>query len=159
MVRSGEFVPAPTGAAAIPQTFIDTQGPSVRVLQHACTERSVGAANSGAPPQTRAMTAGEIGQVFGMRSTTGPIPTSISAATSIYGLNLVPAPPRDDDDKKKGDDDDDRLPQRLRAGGPTAQWMAGQFGPGGGPTSIWKIDGRSGAVFAVRDHRTERRGR
>jgi hypothetical protein len=147
MVGSDEFAPRPTGAAAIAQTYIDTQGPSVRVFDMR-TPNAVWSGQFWAPPQTRAVTAGKVGQVFGIAIDDRAHPDIYLAATSIYGLNLVAAPRRDDDDddKKKVDDDDDRLPKRLRTGGPTAQWMAGQFGPGGGPTSIWKIDGRSGAT-------------
>ncbi len=34
----------------------------------------------------------------------------------------------------------------MTTGGPSAQWMEGQFGEGGGPGAIWKIDGDTGAV-------------
>ena len=63
-------------------------------------------------------------------------PNIYVAATSAYGLNIaVP--------------DQTGQQKRVRRGAPGAQWMAGQFGPpgfGGGPGSIWKIDGTTGAV-------------
>ncbi|MEI9886713.1 MAG: hypothetical protein WDN08_09465 [Rhizomicrobium sp.] len=147
-VRTVEFAPPPKGEAAVRQTFIDTNGPAARILDMR-TPRAVWNGQFWTPPQARAVTAREVGQVFGIAIDDRAHPDVYLAATSVYGLNLVAAPPRDDDDdddKKKDEDDDDRLPQRLRSGGPTAQWMEGQFGPGGGPTSIWKIDGRSGAI-------------
>ena len=41
-----------------------------------------------------------------------------------------------------------RTARRLVKGEPGARWMPGQFGvdKGGGPGSIWKIDGATGAV-------------
>ena len=55
----------------------------------------------------------------------------------------------------------DGRPDRLRKGQPDAQWMAGQFGTdkGGGPGSIYRIDGRTGAVVPVRDHPRQQRRR
>ena len=69
------------------------------------------------------------------RSTTSAAPNIYLAATSAFGLNIV----------ARGRDGQ---PERRKKGGPGAGWMKGQFGLDlqGGPGSIYKIDGRTGAV-------------
>ena len=65
-------------------------------------------------------------------------PNIFLAASSAYGLPIV-VPDRDGDGR----------PDRARRGGANANFMPGLFGPvtvNGGPGSIWKIDGRNGAV-------------
>lgn len=65
-------------------------------------------------------------------------PNIYVAATALYGLPIVAAKP-----------DSQGLLRRLRRGEPGARFMPGLFGPpaaNGGPGSIWRIDGRSGAV-------------
>ena len=65
-----------------------------------------------------------------------PQPNVYVAATSAFGLAI-------------GIADAAGQEKRLRKGEPGAQWLSGQFGPpafGGGPGSIWKIDGVTGAV-------------
>ena len=65
-------------------------------------------------------------------------PNIYLAATSAYGLPIVVP-----------DADGDGVPDRSRRGAPNANFMPGLFGPvvaNGGPGSIWKIDGRTGAV-------------
>ncbi len=74
----------------------------------------------------------DIGQVFGVAldSLTSDQPPNIYVgASSLYGLQIV------------GDRDGDTI--RLAKGEPGAQWMPGQWGKerGGGPGTIWKIDG------------------
>src|SRR5262249_42603042 len=41
--------------------------------------------------------------------------------------------------------------ERLVKGEPGAKWMPGQFGAGGGPGSVWKIDGATGTVSLFAD--------
>ncbi|MGH1419727.1 MAG: hypothetical protein ACRBCJ_12780 [Hyphomicrobiaceae bacterium] len=81
--------------------------------------------------------AGEIGQVFGValdQPDNGLAPNIFAAATSLYGLQIV--------GKRDG------KAVRLVKGEPGATWMPGQFGQanGGGPGTIWKIDGETGNV-------------
>ncbi|MEI9990600.1 MAG: hypothetical protein WDM86_11225 [Rhizomicrobium sp.] len=154
-IRTAELASAPTGPQAIEQTFIDVGGPAARFL-NAREPRQVWNGTMWVAPQTRAIPAAQIGQVFGVAIDDASHPNVYLAATSVYGLNLVARPERDDDDDDKDkakDDDDDAVPHRLHTGGPDAAWMAGQFGPGGGPTSIWRVDGRGGQVtlFATLD--------
>ncbi len=156
-IRAEELAPSPMGAQALAQTFIDIHGPAARIL-NAREPRSVWNGDMWVAPQTHAIRAADVGQVFGVAIDDASHPNIYLAATSVYGLNLVERPPHDgdddDDDKKKGDDDDDdALPHRLHTGGPRAEWMAGQFGAGGGPSSIWRVDGRTGQVtlFATVD--------
>ncbi len=141
MILTREFAPQPSGAAAIEQTVIDPNGPAARIIG-AREPRFVWNGTLWAAPQSRAIRAAQVGQVFGIAIDDRALPDVYLAATSIYGLDLVA---RDDDDDKAKDADDE-LPRRLRAGGPDAQWMNGQFGPGGGPGSIWRVDGRTGDV-------------
>lgn len=63
-------------------------------------------------PQHRPVTAGEVGQVFGVVLDTADPPDVFLAATSAFGLHLAPG---------------------------TTGWMAGQWGAGGGPGTIWRL--------------------
>ncbi|HEY0299820.1 MAG TPA: hypothetical protein VGC36_00690 [Rhizomicrobium sp.] len=133
-----EFAHPSTAQAVIDQTFIDVNGPAARII-NAREPRFVWNGSYWAAPRTHDVAAARVGQVFGIAIDDRATPDIYLAATSAYGLNLVTPPEGDDPD-------DDDLPRRQRIGNPRAQWMAGQFGPGGGPTSIWRIDGRTGAV-------------
>ena len=134
-VRSPQQV-AP-GVDPLDKTFIDLDGSSVRLID---------LSNPGAPPQGQVIparnpftvTARQVGQVFAVAQDDATPPNIYVAATSAYGLPIVAAQP-----------DRDGTPRRLRRGEAGAQFMPGLFGPaaaGGGPGSIWKIDGRTGAV-------------
>ncbi len=117
------------------KTFIDLQGSAARVLD---------LQSPGAPPQAQLLTApkpftvtaGQVGQVFGVALDTAAPPNVFVAATSAYGLPIVvPA--------------GGGQPVRVKQGAPNAAFMAGLFGPGqlgGGPGSIWRIDGATGEV-------------
>ena len=122
-------------------TFIDVNGATLQVFD--LTE--LGGAPTGqvanAPIKFKA-TAGEIGQVFGVTldgtpSSASDSPNIYLGATSAFGLQIV-----------LPDSDGDGRPERVKTGHPNAEWMAGQFGleKGGGPGSIWKVDGQTGAV-------------
>ncbi len=117
------------------QTFIDPNGPSVRIFNLQAT---------GAPPQAQVLatpnpftvTAGQVGQVFGVALDNANPPNIYVAATSAYGLPIV----------AQGQSG---ALVRVHQGGVGATFMAGLFGPdaqGGGPGSIWRIDGATGAV-------------
>ncbi len=116
-------------------TFIDPNGPSARVFN---------LQSPGAPPQAQVIpapnpftvTAAQVGQVFGVAIDNATPPNMYVAATSAYGLPIV-VPGANG------------APTRTHQGAPGATFMAGLFGPaaqGGGPGSIWRIDGTTGAV-------------
>ena len=91
-----------------------------------------------AAPKTFMVTARQIGQVFSLALDDASPPNIYAAGTSAYGLPIVVP-----------DADGDGVPDRSRRGAPNAAFMPGLFGPvvaDGGPGSIWKIDGRTGAV-------------
>jgi hypothetical protein len=117
------------------KTFIDVNGPSARVLDLQAP---------GAPPQAQllttpkpfTLTAAQTGQLFGVALDGATPPNVYVAATSVYGLPIV-------------------IPGsggqsvRVKQGAPNAAFMPGSFGPaqlGGGPGSIWRIDGATGEV-------------
>jgi len=119
------------------KTYINLDGPALRVI---------GLDRLGGPPQGQfvpaakpfAATARQIGQVFSVALDDVDPPNVYAAATSAYGLPIVVP-----------DADGDGVPDRARRGAPNAAFMPGLFGPAianGGPGSIWKIDGRTGAV-------------
>lgn len=129
--------PPPLEAKRIDNTYIDLDGPALRVM-------ALG--RMGGPPQGQfvaaprpfTVTARQIGQVFSVALDDADPPNIYVAASSAYGLPIVVP-----------DSDGDGLPDRSRRGAPDAAFMPGLFGPviaDGGPGSIWKIDGRHGAV-------------
>lgn len=125
---------APHGKTPIDQTFINVSGPSVRIFDPR-RPVVVWTGRYWAAPHRRDIAAGTLGQVFGIAIDNAAFPNVYFAATSVYGLNLVTP-----------DTDRDTVPERVRKGGRNVEWMRGQFGPGGGPGSIWKLDGRTGQV-------------
>jgi hypothetical protein len=121
----------------VEKTYIDIDGPAVRVI---------GLSRMGGPPQAQlvaapkifTVTARQTGQVFSLALDDADPPNIYAAATSAYGLPIVVP-----------DADGDGVPDRSRRGAPNAAFMPGLFGPvaaDGGPGSIWRIDGRTGAV-------------
>lgn len=135
----------PAGKAVADQTFIDGNGPSVRIFD----PRKPGSVWSGeywAAPHKRDIPARSVGQVFGVTIDDLAYPDIYLTATSAYGLNIVTP-----------DKDGDGLPERVRSGRVNAGWAPGQFGPGGGPGSIWKIDGRSGQILHFADVTLDRK--
>ena len=68
-------------------------------------------------PQRAQVRAGEVGQVFGVAVDDANAPNIYLAATSAFGLHLVP-------------------------GG--AAWMVGMWGQGGGPGTVYKLDATDG---------------
>jgi len=133
--------PLPSGTIPADKTYIDLDGPSLRVID---------LGNLGGPPQAQAVaapkpltiTAGQIGQVFAIALDDATPPNIYAAATSAYGLPIVVA-----------DADGDGFPDRARTGAPGARFMPGLFGPpgGGGPGTIWRIDGVTGAATLFAD--------
>ena len=121
----------------IDKTYINLDGPSLRVIG---LGRMGGPAQGQlvAAPKPFTFTAGQIGQVFSLALDDASPPNIYAAASSAYGLPIVVP-----------DADSDGVPDRARRGAPNAAFMPGLFGPvmvDGGPGSIWKIDGSTGAV-------------
>ncbi len=130
----------PVGLNPLDVTFIDLDGIVAQVRD---------LSNLGGPPRGQLVEtpirftarARDIGQVFGVTLDADPTgaartPNIYLTAGSTYGLQLVKPNP------------DGGLPVRLSAGEPGARWMPGQWGEalGGGPGSVWKIDGVTGAI-------------
>ncbi len=129
----------PSGKAPVDQTFIDTNGHSVRIFD----PRHPGFVWNGnywAPPRRHDIPARAVGQVFGIAIDNRAFPNVYLAATSVYGLNIVTP-----------DADQDFLPERVTHGSAQAVWAPGQMGPGGGAGSIWKVDGKSGQISRFAD--------
>lgn len=111
-----------------PNIIFDNKGPSLRVI----TLPGSGAFGFKNVLHPFTATSGRIGQVFGIALDDAPQPNIYVSATSAYGLAIYKP--------NVG---------RLKRGDPGAQFMPGQFGPadqGGGPGSIWRIDGVNGKI-------------
>jgi hypothetical protein len=134
---SGTKVPAapPPGTDPADLTEIDLTGPAARIAD---------LQSPGAPPQAQLIaapkpftaSAAQIGQVFAVTLDDAATPNIYVAATSAYGLPIIAPGPGG-------------ALMRARQGSAAAQFMPGLFGPanaGGGPGSIWRIDGATGEV-------------
>ncbi len=125
------------------ETFIDPDGASAQIR----TFGALAAPPSGQvvdAPAILKISAKDVGQVFAIALDAGTgagltqtAPDIYLGATSAFGLQIVIP-----------DSDGDGRPERVKTGQPNAQWMAGQFGldKGGGPGSIWKVDGVTGTA-------------
>jgi hypothetical protein len=128
-VRPFEMEP---GQDADARSFIDPEGPSLRIVD---------LRRMGGPPQAQLVGAPKpftvsakwIGQVFGVALDDNSPANIYVAATSAYGLAIVAPGPGG-------------RPQHIRSGARGATFMPAQWGPRGGPGSIWKINGVTGAV-------------
>jgi len=127
----------PAGVDPAVQTFIDLSGPSLRIvdLQHM---PGVPSAQLVAAAKPTTWFANQIGQVFGVAADDATPPNIYVAATSAYGLPIVVPGPNGQ-------------PQHVKVGAPNAAFMSGLWGPQGGPGSIWRIDGVTGAVTLFAD--------
>ncbi|HEX3440915.1 MAG TPA: hypothetical protein VHT93_11260, partial [Pseudolabrys sp.] len=126
--------PRPANKSVADLTFIDADGPSVRLIDLA-RPGYVWDGRLFTAPKTFDVFAKDVGQVFGVALDDQPVPNIYVAATSVFGLNIV----------RRGRDGQ---PERMKKGGPGAGWMKGQFGLDlqGGPGGIYKVDGQTGAV-------------
>jgi hypothetical protein len=122
---------AVTGFSGVPnyptEDRVDQSGPSVRVVPLPSGPNGLDNV-----PKTFTVTARDVGQVFGVALDDQPAPDIFVAATSAYGLAIY----------QPGQG-------RLQRGATGAQFSPGLFGPvgqGGGPDSIWRIDGTTGQV-------------
>ena len=132
---SGTQPPLPFPPDAADQATIDLNGPAARIIDLQAP---------GAPPLAQLLTApkpftvlaGQVGQVFAVALDSATPPNIYLAATSSYGLPIVVPGPNG-------------AFMRAKQGGPDASFMPGLFGPpalGGGPGSIWRVDGVTGEV-------------
>jgi hypothetical protein len=134
---SGMVQPAQVASGVNPAdlTFIDLDGPSARIVD---LQRMGGPpqAQLVAAPKPFTFTAAQIGQVFAVALDNAVPPNIYVAASSAYGLPII-VPGQSN------------TAVRSRKGANNAVFMLGLWGPqtsGGGPGSIWKIDGASGSV-------------
>jgi hypothetical protein len=134
---SGAIPPAQIAPGIDPAslTFIDRDGPSLRIvdLQNMTGAPAVQLVDA---PKPFTITAAQIGQVFAVAIDNVTPPNIYVAATSSYGLPVVVAGA------------DGQL-SHAKTGGPNTVFMPGLWGnsaPDGGPGSIWRIDGITGAV-------------
>jgi len=137
---SGTTQLQPQGGDPLDATFIDLDGVSAEVIRLEPDAPPSGQLFS-APPVLQVKPR-DVGQVFaiGLDGVPGPTsepPSIYLGATSAFGLQIV-----------LPDSDGDGRLERTKIGQPQAEWMPGQFGlkKGGGPGSIWKVDGKTGDV-------------
>ncbi len=121
---------APAGGDPFDYVGVDLGGASARVVDLT----ALGPQGESAAPKTFTVTASQVGQVFGVALDDAPEPNIYLAATSAYGLSIaVPA--------------GNGQMKRVSRGESGAQFVPGQFGPpelGGGPGTVWRIDGTTG---------------
>ncbi len=114
------------------KTFIDLTGPSLRIVDLRRMGGPPSAQLVGAPKPIT-IDAAQVGQVFGVALDDSSPPNIYAAASSAYGLAIVAPGP-------------DGEARHVRVGEQNATFMPGQWGPDGGPGSIWRIDGVTGEV-------------
>ena len=127
----------PPDVHPLDRTFIDPNGSAAQIFDLSVLGTAPRGQLSDVPSILK-IKAGETGQVFGVTldsASTSQAPNAYLTSSSMFGLQIV-------SEDKKGN------LTRLLAGAPDAKWMPGQFGleKGGTPASIWKVDGRTGAV-------------
>ncbi|HDL17035.1 MAG TPA: hypothetical protein ENH27_04270, partial [Rhizobiales bacterium] len=124
------------------QTFIDTDGASLKIFDVSGKGPARGQLVN-APAKYEAF-ARDIGQVFGVALDNAPQPNIYVTSTSALGLQIVIP-----------DNNGDGVPERVMTGQPGAMFMDGQFGAalGGGPGTVWRIDGVTGEITLFADIR------
>ena len=127
-------MPLPPNKTAVDLTFINPNGPSARIVDISSPD-AVWDAHLWPAGKPRDVLAKDVGQVFGVALDDEVAPNIYLAATSAFGLQIARRLP-------------DGSFERLKVGGPGAQWQSGQFGAAlqGGPGSIYKVDGRTGVA-------------
>lgn len=126
----------PADVHPLDRTFIDLDGTSAEVLDLSQLGTAPRGQVSDAVPKLK-IKAADIGQVFGVTLDDAKAPNAYVTATSLFGLQIVAK-------------ESSGQINRLVSGADNAQWMPGQFGPGG-PGAIYKIDGVTGkaTLFAT----------
>lgn len=133
--------PLPPGVNELDETFINPDGASLKIFDVRTPGGLPDAQLLNAPTKYQAF-ARDIGQVFGLALDKANPPNIYAASTSVHGLHIVVP-----------DSDGDGRPERIKIGQPGAQWMNGQFGVarGGGPGTVWKINGETGEITKFAD--------
>ena len=115
---------------------VDTAGNSAVILR--LTDAPVVRNNTIQAAIVRSYKQIKIGQVLPIARTPGTQPYIYFGATSQFGLQIVKPDPATG------------AFVRLKSGAPKAQWMEGQWGPGGGAGSIWQVKPDGGVrLFAT----------
>ncbi|MFM9941422.1 MAG: hypothetical protein ACKVP7_18210 [Hyphomicrobiaceae bacterium] len=137
----------PADVHPLDRTYLDPDGITARIFD--LTQLGGGPAGQLADAPVRlSLKARQIGHVFGIAfdgDGTNLQPNIYLAASSVYGLQIVMP--------KEGGG----YPERVMTGRPGAQWMPGLFGDKNGlgsPGTIWKVDGRTGAVSRFAEIKT-----
>ena len=125
--------PPPVVGDPLDETFINPDGASLRILRLQPTGPAAGQLIPSptvfqAPSRT-------VGEIFPITFDDWPNPNLFVGASSAFGIQIV-AP----------DSDGDGRPERITKGQPGATFMEGQWGQGGSPGSIYRIDGITGAI-------------
>ena len=94
-------------------TVIDPEGTSASIIDLRSPGRPPQGDHWINEPQRNPVTAGQVGQVFGVALDNEPSPNIYLSATSAFGLHRTPD---------------------------NSQWMQGMWGAGGGPGTIYKLD-------------------
>ena len=118
------------------KTFIDLDGPSLEVFDLQDL-RGPARAQLVRTPKSFSAKASQIGQVFGVTLDSASPPNIYVAASSAYGLPIVVGRVG----RRTGP-----CPQGAGRARSSCPGLWGAAAPEGGPGSIWKIDGASGAV-------------
>jgi len=122
------------------QTFINMEGASLKILD-VSARGEAGGQLVDAPAKFEAF-ARDIGQVFGTALDNAPNPNIYVTATTAHGLKIVIP-----------DNNGDGVPEVVQTGQAGASFMEGQFGSalGGGPGTVWRIDGTTGEITKFAD--------
>jgi hypothetical protein len=122
------------------QTFINTDGASLKI--HDMSGKGEPHAQVVNAPVKFEAFARDIGQVFGVALDNAPNPNIYATSTSVHGLQIVVP-----------DENGDGVPERTTTGRAGAMFMEGQFGSalGGGPGTVWRIDGTTGEISRFAD--------
>ncbi len=124
--------PFPSGNP-IDETFIDVNGPSMQIQRPQPAGPPSGQLINS--PTVFSAPASAVGEVFPIALDDLPAPDIYLGATSAFGIQIV-APDKDGDGR----------PERITHGEPDAKFMDGQWGQGGAPGSIYRVDGTSGDI-------------
>ncbi len=124
--------PIPSGDP-IDETFIDINGPSMQIQRPQPDGPPAGQLITS--PTIFSAPAGTVGEVFPIALDDQPEPNIYLGASAAFGIQIV-AP----------DNDGDGRPERITHGQPDATFMDGQWGQGGAPGSIYRVDGITGDI-------------
>ena len=132
---SGVLPPVPPFPSGDPldETFINLDGASMEIQRLLPPGPPAGQLIPS--PTLFAAPARVVGQAFAIALDDQLVPNIYLGATSAYGIQIVTP-----------DVDGDGRPERVKTGQPGAEFMQGQWGAGGAPGSIYRVDGTTGAI-------------